>query len=346
MRKCLIYGAGRTGKKVLQVLQSAGATVLGFIDEYSAQTLVNGTPVLRLSVAAGNNEYLGYPVIISVFNPNVDMRIIVENLSECGFKRIIDFYTFYREHGEDIGELYWLDTLEKMTNLDATTSVGNLLADQKSIDLLDSIIKVRTTYAFDSIPLPDDHLQYCPRDIVFPDHVNLFADCGAFTGDSIASVVSTYGVDEYYCFEPDQKNFEILRNEAAKVALNQDVNFTLLPCGVWEKNEILKFRSDSAGGAITSEGGIAVQGVALDSMFAGRKKPNYIKMDVEGAELSALRGAQNIISNTKPTLAICVYHKPEDLWEIPLFIHSLNPEYQFYLRQYEYNLFDTVLYAV
>lgn len=69
-------------------------------------------------------------------------------------------------------------------------------------------------------------------------------------------------------------------------------------------------------------------------------------MDIEGAELKALEGATECISKYSPQLAISVYHKPEDIIEIPMFIKSLNPKYRFWLRHYSLSWFDTVLYAV
>ncbi len=68
-------------------------------------------------------------------------------------------------------------------------------------------------------------------------------------------------------------------------------------------------------------------------------------MDVEGAELKSLIGAKNTIIKNKPRLAICVYHKPEDICEIPEYILSLVPEYKFYLRHYSSINWETVLYA-
>jgi len=72
----------------------------------------------------------------------------------------------------------------------------------------------------------------------------------------------------------------------------------------------------------------------------------YIKMDIEGAELNALKGAANTIKKNKPRLAICVYHKPEDILEIPVFLSELVPSYQFYLRHHSQYYIETVLYAV
>ena len=72
----------------------------------------------------------------------------------------------------------------------------------------------------------------------------------------------------------------------------------------------------------------------------------FIKMDIEGSEIPALRGAKEIIETQKPKLAICVYHKPEDIWEIPELILDYVPEYRLYLRHYSITYTETVLYAI
>ena len=69
-------------------------------------------------------------------------------------------------------------------------------------------------------------------------------------------------------------------------------------------------------------------------------------MDIEGAELEALKGAEETIKRYRPKLAICVYHKPEDIVEIPKYILNINPDYKLYLRHYSDNAGETVLYAI
>lgn len=69
-------------------------------------------------------------------------------------------------------------------------------------------------------------------------------------------------------------------------------------------------------------------------------------MDIEGAELQALKGAENIIRRYRPKLAICIYHKPEDLYEIPQFIKSCHSDYKFYIRHYTDIFSELVLYAI
>lgn len=60
------------------------------------------------------------------------------------------------------------------------------------------------------------------------------------------------------------------------------------------------------------------------------EKVDYIKMDIEGEEAAALRGATHLIAKYKPKLMISAYHKIQDLWELPLLIKELNPSYQIY----------------
>ena len=72
----------------------------------------------------------------------------------------------------------------------------------------------------------------------------------------------------------------------------------------------------------------------------------FIKMDIESSEQEALRGAEQIINRDKPKLAICLYHKKEDMWEIPYLIKTMVAEYKLYIRHYSNSELETVLYAI
>jgi hypothetical protein len=82
----------------------------------------------------------------------------------------------------------------------------------------------------------------------------------------------------------------------------------------------------------------------LDSIIDD--KITFIKMDIEGAEYNAILGAHNTITKYRPKLAISIYHKPEDIWEIPSLILKMNPEYKLYLGHYSIAAAETVLYAI
>jgi hypothetical protein len=69
-------------------------------------------------------------------------------------------------------------------------------------------------------------------------------------------------------------------------------------------------------------------------------------MDIEGAEYGALLGGRKVIERDQPILAICVYHTQNDIWRIPLLVQQMLSRHKLYLRAYEGDGFQTVLYAV
>ena len=69
-------------------------------------------------------------------------------------------------------------------------------------------------------------------------------------------------------------------------------------------------------------------------------------MDIEGAELDTLHGAKNMIDIDKPKMAVCVYHRMDDILTIPEYLIRINPEYKLYMRHHNCNITETVLYAV
>jgi hypothetical protein len=93
------------------------------------------------------------------------------------------------------------------------------------------------------------------------------------------------------------------------------------------------------------DGDCEVKCVSLDSTL--RDVPvSFIKMDIEGSELDTLTGARELIQKNAPILAICAYHKQSDLWNIPLFIHDISPDYSFHLRPHLLEGWDLVYYAI
>ena len=114
---------------------------------------------------------------------------------------------------------------------------------------------------------------------------------------------------------------------------------------VVEDGQVAFSASGSMDSKITAVGGEAVQCRMLDSI-EWEHAPTYIKMDIEGAEPDALRGATEMIRRHKPVLAICVYHRSEHLWEIPNQIRALDPDYSLYLRRYLEECWEMVCYAV
>lgn len=145
----------------------------------------------------------------------------------------------------------------------------------------------------------------------------------------------------------DEKSKEIYESQVEEIGKRKNIDsITLLPCAVDSKTTQMKFNMGMQGGSnLDQDGSEMVQCVSMDECIRD-VNATMIKMDVEGAEYEALLGCKNIIFDKKPNLAISIYHKPDDLYEIPLLIKSWNLGYKFYLRMYCYSGVDAVMYAV
>jgi FkbM family methyltransferase len=145
-----------------------------------------------------------------------------------------------------------------------------------------------------------------------------------------------------HCFELDAANFQGLQSTVSSLP-GADKIF-LHPEGLWNEPLTISYsveKSQSTIGAGDARG----QVVRLDDAV-GNTRVTFLKMDIEGAELKALEGARETILANKPKLAICVYHHFKDLWEIPLFIKSLVPEYRIFFRHHTKLEYETVCYAL
>jgi FkbM family methyltransferase len=173
----------------------------------------------------------------------------------------------------------------------------------------------------------------------------IYVDCGVLDCDSIFYFKKFCGgkYESIFGFEPDVKSFEqclsILDNSGLE-------RVQLINKGLWSSSRRLKFYSNNDGGSRIGTGGTVEINVTTIDETVGDNKVTFIKMDIEGAELEALKGAAKTIKRHKPRLAICLYHKPEDILEIPLYINELMPEYKFYLRHESIDMTESILFAV
>ena len=171
-----------------------------------------------------------------------------------------------------------------------------------------------------------------------------YVDAGALDGGTAKYFLDHFPGGFAYVFEPNPKQFEVTRK-----ALQSYPNTECFPFGLYDRNGTVQFMPetdcDPGRAKIAEDGGVSIQVHRLDDVL-GDRSVTFIKMDIEGSELAALRGAERIIREQRPKLAICVYHKPEDMWEIPSFILNCHPDYKLYLRHYTMIEYETVLYAI
>ena len=218
-----------------------------------------------------------------------------------------------------------------------------LLCDDESKDLFVKILKFRVTQL--PVDLPNDvQEQYYPGDFWELNKHETYIDVGAFDGDTLEQFLRhNNSFRRYIALEPDPISHAKLLNKIPKAYLEK---ITAICAGAGERAGTASFYSNGLEDARVVDGGSnVIRVLALDDEFI-LEPVTTIKMDVEGYEPFVLAGAKNIITLKKPKLAVCVYHKPWHLWELPRLIASYRNDYRFYLRHHEQELFGTVLYAV
>jgi FkbM family methyltransferase len=342
----VIYGAGYNGVSALDFLRKADIKPDCFCDADSALwgRQILGIPIRNMDDLKTMNRNA-----LVIISPQLASVQIEKQLRELGFSQFlfteqnIGAHFALKGYGEGLDKRN--ETAEEAR--DKIDAVLSALQDEKSKDVFRACLDLWLSGNYLPIfNLREGH-EYFPPDIIRLDTNEVFVDCGAYRGDTIEWFVNkTEGrYNHIFAFEPDPINYELAK---ASVKRNRAANVEIFPIAISDKKDTVMLNpSDLAtiGSRITGKGGasIEVQTDSLDSLLPLR--PTFIKMDIEGAELAALRGAGRIAQWNYPKLAVCVYHIFEHLWEIPYYIITRYPRYKVYLRQHG-ELHETVCYAV
>lgn len=240
-----------------------------------------------------------------------------------------------------------LDYNYLLEHQDEFQSVYDELADDKSRACMDAYLNQKISGKYIYLDKIYDDRQYYDDRIVDFSKIENFIDCGAYDGDSYLAFREAYRLNtgqEYkgsaYLLEPDEDNFHNMNENCSGV--DGDIRF--LQYGAWHEQTQLSFSWGGTSSGITESGTVSIEVDSIDHILDGRKA-DFIKMDIEGSELNALKGARNTIETCKPILAVCVYHRRDDLITIPNYIRSICPEYSFYIRAYSRYSQELVLYA-
>ncbi|MBP2160960.1 MULTISPECIES: FkbM family methyltransferase [Asticcacaulis] len=318
--------------------------------------------IALLDNAKAGTESFGVPVIGDGQLPDV-LRANPEAIGIlcCGSERALDHFRanwpagvpllFYFEVlalwpgvAEAGPSLDFIGAFQDLNSVQAAYDTARRhLRDSLSLKTLDAVLLYRLTWApevLDGIRKPEKAIYFEPD--VMPLHdLEVLVDGGAYDGDTArdfaAKTQNRYG--HIHAFELDPA---VAAAFAAKTAQMERV--TLHSVGLWNGPDTLRLqhRTDN-GGRISDAGEVKVDLVALDDIDVGA--PTVIKLDVEGAEVNALAGAAATIRRHKPKLAICAYHKHDDLVTLFEAIGAIRDDYSFSLRHYSPLAYDTVIYA-
>lgn len=177
-------------------------------------------------------------------------------------------------------------------------------------------------------------LPFYEKEKVYSDLLKLegetIVDLGAYNGDTVAEFVSAdKNYKKIFAVEPDEKNFKKLLKNTEDLRDIEAYNL-----GAWECESRAFFSAESSRNSAMSVKGKEVKLNSVDNIIG--EPITLLKMDIEGSEKRAIRGARNTIKSYRPKLYICAYHRSEDLFALPLEIVKICPDYRFYFVHHRY----------
>ena len=343
-----LYGAGDQMCWVVSFLKKNKIPIKSILDS-NKKGEYDSIPIIKYSSFIENVNKVRNHCWFVISAPSVAEKLtsilrktfLKENITCCDMQ-------LYTEFVKDVEEYrrYLLLNKEKFNMF------YDSLSDDYSRKTLECILKGRITgdiHNYRECYSPDD---YYPDDIVHFENNTVMVELGGYDGETILEFINKCpNFKTAYCFEPDSKllpNLYAIRDKQS--SYGRKIN--IISKGAWDKEDILRFAigniSDDTGTLFLDNGTenyINVEVTTVDNSVD--ENITYMKMDIEGAELKALYGAEKQIKRNKPTLAVSVYHKQEDIIDIWEYLRSLVPEYRFYIRHHTENVgTDTVMYAV
>ncbi|MDY5862420.1 FkbM family methyltransferase [Agathobacter sp.] len=338
VQKIVIFGAGDQGMMTLALLQENGIPVWRFCDnnpDLRGQSVKNIEVILPEDLLTFDKNY----IIINIDSYRKEKR---EQLLAIGIPEDnICTFDIFNPLFKGLTPKYVEEHYQEFAN----TYI--LLDDNQSKNTYINYLKGVYTGNLDYYENVACKEEYFPEEIAPKSKNHVFLDVGAYNGNTIEDFIEFAGsYEKIYAFEPFTSSAEIIKT---KDFANTEVITAAASDYTGEKDFYCNnYGSLTMVTTILEEGAnhekITLDTVAIDDVLKGQKA-TFIKMDIEGSELEALHGAEKTIKEYKPFLAICVYHKKEDLITIPSYIKSIVPEYRMYLRLCSRTASDLVLFC-
>lgn len=344
-KKLVLFAAGELGKKFVFGLNNIGIKVDYFCDNDMRKW---GKYFLNVEVISPN-QLLEIKNEVKILITSEYYYEILQQLEDLGIDNVFiydhkifrnsDFFLRF-----DFNVRCCQSVLRERENY---RKVYNLFEDEKSKDVLLNIMKYRLDYNIEHLKkIAEPKHDYFSYEFFKYNEEEVFIDAGACKGETIFDFIYwTQNKFKFiHAFEPDEINFRVLQKQTNYLVLKNRLKLSL--AGIGDLNEKLSFSSNGNGTSnFNLNGSKEVDVYNLDTYLKG-SPVTLIKMDIEGFEIKALKGARETIKKYKPKLAICVYHLPDDIWAIPMFLKELVPEYKLYLRHENPNMpYETICYA-
>ncbi|HXL79365.1 MAG TPA: FkbM family methyltransferase [Pyrinomonadaceae bacterium] len=347
----VLYGAGQFGRTVLARLRTVGVEPVAFADDTRQKQgqVIDGLPVLQAREIS-ERFGAGTVFVVTILNPKLNFVTARRRLSEFTQRPVISFLDLAWRYPQTFLPYYQFDEpAEVLKKADDIRNAFQLFAEDESRRQFLAHLKFRLRLDYEALPpatadnaFPRDLLPRLPADTTF-------VDCGAYDGDSIRAFL-TYQSNEFrsiYAFEPDEGNCNRLRAYVNTLGEEAAGRIHIFNAGVGARRETLRFcAAGNMSSSFDASGELEVNVLPLDEVIPFDDSQLYLKFDVEGAEWEALKGCAQLLEGRRPLVALSAYHRPDDLWQLPLCLNRLNLDYAFFLRTHGEDGMDLVLYAL
>jgi len=343
----VLYGAGAFGSENCELFKKYGIVPEMFLDKNAQEGAKKmGIPVLRPDDKSLSESFRrNCLVYISIVVPKRVMTSIKQDLADWGYSNCdeVQIITARKVKFEGVNEENPSDAYFE-NNREKICRALELMNDEESRVTYISCVRAHLLRDYSCCHETDFAVQYFDAGVPYSKGLSHFVDCGAYNGDSLEAALRFTDIELYVGFEPIASNFSALSGTVDKLRTRVK-NAFLFPCGVAAETGSAYFSVSASSSAITDRAeGVMLPLIRLDD--AVKNIPvTFLKMDIEGAEPDALKGAKTLITTQKPDLAISVYHAVNHFWDIPNLLFDFNPDYKFYLRAHTPATLESVLYA-
>lgn len=336
-RPVLMYGMGNGADKIISYLEKYGVFVDDFFasDEFVRGHFFHGKKVLKFSEA--RQKYDDFIILLSFASSLSDVLERFYSLDES--------FDMYAPDVPVTGNNLFTESFYR-ENIDKFNYARSLLADDESKRIFDEVVEYKLTAKISHLKnAVSDKLEILNH-ILNPSSYRICADLGAYNGDTAKEMLYDFAnVEKIICLEPDKRNFKKMSAFA-----ESESKLEIYEAGAWSCDTVLQMdQSGNRNANVFNQSSTKVKDVnmrSLDSVL-DKRAVDYIKFDVEGAEREAILGAKKTIESYRPDMLISMYHRSEDLFDLPMLVNSICPEYKLFLRRFEYvPAWDLNLYAV
>lgn len=339
----VMYGMGDGAEKILRVMEKMNIRPAEFMasDEFVRGHSFHGYRVKKLSeIEAQYDDF----IIVICFG--TALPEVLERIAELSEK--------YEVVAPDVpvvgGGLFDSDYISDHEC--DIMMLRPMFADEKSREVFDALLKYRITGDI-SVLRGCETGKDEAYSLLKIGSAETYVDLGAYNGDTVEEFLQLTNrrFKKIYALEPDKRSYSKLRRR--HYALGSAI-FEHINAAAWCEDETLTFYRRAGRGSSLSETPseqtlgtpVEIQGRSVDSILGG-EAATLIKYDVEGSEKQALLGSAETIKKYKPRLIVSLYHRTEDMVDLPLLIKELNPEYKMFLRHHPYiPAWDTNLYCI